>query len=217
MRSLGHVAGHTSGSPIGILRQFVDRPVKGGFVHLLMGMVGAEMAASAGLRVLSLFQRKSMGGVTAIAPFLDDMAPLAKSSPDFLRDTQVFSLNSHSIKRDGMAALPILFQLLRMTRPTFFRKNHGLLLSGRLVVNVAGHALNTLPGMLGFYPRLEKSGGYSLMAFHAKSRIDLRSFIDPAYARNPRKDQQRKENEPQDFKILFHFLNFHPSSGIPEG
>ena len=43
--SIGHMAGDTTWGAFGVLSQFVDRSVQGGFIHLLVGMVRAEVAA----------------------------------------------------------------------------------------------------------------------------------------------------------------------------
>jgi hypothetical protein len=42
--------------------------------------------------------------MATIASFLDTVAALAKSGTDLLRNAEVFSLNSHSIKTNRMAA-----------------------------------------------------------------------------------------------------------------
>jgi hypothetical protein len=113
--------------------------------------------------------------MAAIAAFLDDVATLTEGRPDFLGDPEVFPLAPHPVPPDRVAALFELLQLLGMAFPAFIREDHGFLLKGSLVVNVAGHAMDALLGMLRFHPGLKKAGGYSLMTFHAKSRIHLRS------------------------------------------
>ncbi len=50
------MAGDATGSSLGILGYLVDRSVKGSFIHFLMWMIGAEVAASTRVRVSGLFQ-----------------------------------------------------------------------------------------------------------------------------------------------------------------
>ena len=113
-----------------------------------------------------------MRGVAAVTSFFDDVATLAELGANFLRNSQVFSLNSHSLKRDGMAALPEFLQFLAVAFPTFIGKNHGFLPIGRLVVGMTGDAVHPILGMLGFHPGLEEAGGSFYMAAQAVSRID---------------------------------------------
>jgi hypothetical protein len=151
--------------------------MKRGFVHLLVRMIRAEMAGSAGLRVSGLFQGKPVGGVAAITSLLDDMATLAEGGADLLRNGKVFSLNPHSIKPDRMAALPELCKLLLVAFSTFFRKDHSFLFRGCLMVDVAGHTMDTLLGMFRFHPGLEKPRRDSLVTFHAKSGVHLGGLL----------------------------------------
>jgi len=117
-----------------------------------MRVIRTEVTASAGIRVSCLFQGESMGGMAAVASFLDHVAAFTESSSNFLRNTKVLSLDTHAIKADGMSALTELLQLSFMTLPTFFRENHGLLLRGSLMVDVAGHTMDIILCMLRFHP-----------------------------------------------------------------
>jgi hypothetical protein len=159
--------------------------MKGSLVHLLMRMIGTKVTTSARIRISDFFQGKLMRGMAAVTLFLDDVAALAESRADFLGNRKVFSMGAHSIPRDRVATLAKFPYLLGMTLPTFFRKNHGLLFRGRLVVDMAGHTMDPFLGMLRFHPGLKKARRYSLMTFHAKSRIHLGSFIGPTHARYP--------------------------------
>src|SRR3972149_6170859 len=136
MGPLRHVAGDATGNSIRILRDLIDCSVEGGIIHLLMRMIRSQMATSAGLRISCLFQGKLMRGMAAVTPFLDDMASFTEGSPNFLRNGEVFSLNSHSFKPDRMAAFPELCQFFLVAFSAFFREDHGLLLRGDLVINV---------------------------------------------------------------------------------
>ena len=113
-----------------------------------------------------------MGGVAAVASFFDQVAAFAESGADFLRNAQVFSLNSHSLKRDGMAALPELLQLLSMAFAALIGKNHGFRPISGFVIGVTSDAVYSILGMLGFHPGLEEAGGSFYMAGHAVPRID---------------------------------------------
>ena len=90
--------------------------------------------------------------MTTVAPFLDDMTAFAESRADFLRYAEIFPLDSHSVESDRVTALSKIGQLLLVTLSAFFRKDHGLLFGGCLMIDVAGDAVNTLPCMLGFNP-----------------------------------------------------------------
>jgi hypothetical protein len=83
------------------------------------------------------------------------MAAFTEGSTDLLRNTEIFSLNSHPVEADGMAALPEICQFFFMALPTFFRKDHGLLFGSYLVIDMAGHTMDTLLRMFRFRPRLE--------------------------------------------------------------
>ncbi len=90
--------------------------------------------------------------MTAITSLLDDMASFTKGGPDFLGDGKVFSLDSHPLKPDGMAALPEFCQFLLVALPAFLGKDHGFLFGRKLMVNVTGHAMDTFFRMLRFNP-----------------------------------------------------------------
>jgi hypothetical protein len=93
-----------------------------------------------------------MGRVAAITPFFDTMTTLTEGGSDFLRNAKIFTLNAHSIKRDRMAALLEFLQLFFVALPALFRKDHRLLFRGSLMVNMTGHAMDPILGMLGFHP-----------------------------------------------------------------
>jgi len=93
-----------------------------------------------------------MGGVTTIASCLDTVAAFAEGGTDLLRNSEILSLDSHSIEADRMAAFPELPQLFGMALPAFSRKDHGLLLGGCLMVNVASDAMDPVLRMLGLHP-----------------------------------------------------------------
>src|SRR4030042_2162162 len=113
-----------------------------------------------------------MRGVAAVTSFFDDVTTLAELGADFLRNAQVFSLNSHSIKRDGMAALSELFQLLGMAFPALVGENHGFRPISGLVACGTRDAVYPFLGMLRFHPGLKKRRGSFYVAAHAYSRID---------------------------------------------
>lgn len=171
MGSSRHMAGDTAGGSFRILGQLVDDAVEGGFVHFLVGVVRAEMATAAGLWVPGLCQGKPMGGMAAVTSFLDDVATLAIGRPDFLRDAQIFPVGPHPLPAHGVAALFKLLNLLTMAFSALFRKDHGFLFRGCLMVDMTGHAVDAVLGMLRFHPGLEKPRRYSLVTFHAKSRV----------------------------------------------
>jgi len=118
-----------------------------------------------------------MGGVTTVAPFLDDMTAFAESRADFLGDPEVFPVASHAVPPDGVAAVPKLLHLFLVTLPALFGKNHRLLFGGGLVVDMTRDAMNAILGMLRFYPRLEKPGSSFLVAGDTEPRIDLGVFL----------------------------------------
>jgi len=70
-----------------------------------MGMIRAEMAASTGLWVFRLFQRKFVRGVATVASFLDDVAAFAEGGANLLRNTEVFPVDTHPIPTKGVTAL----------------------------------------------------------------------------------------------------------------
>jgi hypothetical protein len=146
--------------------------------------------------------------MATVAPFLNDMTALAKSRADFLGYAEILSLDAHAIPADRVAAFLKLFQRFGVALPAFFREDHGLLLRGHLVVHMAGHAVDALPGMLRFHPGLKKAGGYSLVTFHAKPRVHLGSFVPRTHAGYPREKKDRTEKDKtEDLKMLSHFLN----------
>src|SRR4030067_3217440 len=127
MAPFRHMAGNTTRGPIGVLSQLVNRPVKGGVIHLFVRMIRTEVANSAGIRISCLVQREPVRGVAAIAPFLDAVAAFTEGGTNFLGNNKGISLNPHSIKRDRMSTFPELLQLVFMTLSTLFGKDHGLL------------------------------------------------------------------------------------------
>jgi len=118
------MTGYAARCPVGILSQLVNRPVKGGLVHLFMRMVRTEMANSTGVWNSCFMQREPMRGVTAIAPFVDTVTALTEGGSDFLRNAKILSLNPHSSKRNRMAALLEFFQLVLVTLSALFGKDH---------------------------------------------------------------------------------------------
>ena len=78
--------------------------------------------------------------MAAVTSFLNDVAALAKSGTDLLRNAQVFPMSAHSLPTQGMPAFAKLFQLLWMTFPAFIWENHGFRFIGGLMVGVAGDA-----------------------------------------------------------------------------
>lgn len=144
-----------------------------------------------------------MRGMAAVTSLFDNVAALAKRGPDFLRDAQVFSLNAHSLKPDGMAAFPELGQLLGMAFPTLIGENHGFGPISSFVVSMTGDAVYPLLGMLGFHPGLEEAGGPFDMAAHAESRIN--SIFRFFRRRDRAGDQsQAEQDESEPFKPAFH-------------
>ena len=117
-----------------------------------------------------------MRGMAAVTFFLDHVTALAEGRADLLGDAQVFPLDSHSFESDGMSALLKLLQLFLMTLSTFLWKHKGLLLSGGLVVNVAGYTIDPVLCMFRFNPGLEKPRCHFLMTVHAEPWIHLRNF-----------------------------------------
>jgi hypothetical protein len=86
--------------------------------------------------------------MATVATFLDDVTALAESGTDLLGDAKEFSLDSHAIPTDRVAAFFKIFQRFRVAFPAFFRKDHGFLLGSRLVIGMAGHAMDSLLGVL---------------------------------------------------------------------
>jgi len=149
-----------------------------------------------------------MGSMAAVAPFLDGVTALAESGTDFLGDAEELSLGSHAIPTDRVATFLKIFQRFGVAFSTFFRKDHGFLLGGRLVVSMAGHAMDPLLGVFRLHPRLEKARRYSLVTLHAKTRVHLGSLITRANTGYPREKKDRTEKDKaEDLKIIFHFLD----------
>ena len=117
-----------------------------------------------------------MRGMAAVTFFLDHVTALAEGGADLLGNPQIFPLDSHSFESDGMAALLELFQLFFVTFSAFIWENHSLLLSGGLVVNVAGYTIDPVLCMFRFNPGLEKPRCHFLMTVHAESWIHLGNF-----------------------------------------
>ena len=147
-----------------------------------------------------------MRGMAVVTSFLDAVTALTESRADLLGDAQVFPLDSHSFESDGMSALLKLLQLFLMTLSTFLWKHKGLLLSGGLVVNVAGHAMDPIFRMFRFNPGLEKPGSHFLMAIHAEAWIHLRNL---RFWSEKRTSDERQDDdlEGDHACILFHLLN----------
>ena len=159
-----------------------------------------------------------MGGMAAVAPLLDDMTALAESASDFLRDAEKLPLGSHAVPTDRVAAFLKVFQGFGMAFPAFFRKDHGLLFSGRLVIGMAGHAVNAPRCMLGFNPGLEETGGHALVAFHAKSGVHVGCFIPGAHAGQAGGQKDRAEkNKAENLEEYFHFLNLSSPAPLRAG
>ena len=124
-----------------------------------------------------------MGGVATIAPFLDGVTSLAKGGADLLRNAEVFALNPHSVKSNGVTAHLKLLQLLGVALPAFVGKNHGLLVGGCLMIGVTGDAIDPVLCVLRFYPRLKKSRRPLLMARDTETYVDsLSRFLRRACA-----------------------------------
>jgi len=141
-----------------------------------MRVIGAKVAGTTGGRVSRLFQRKPMRGMAAVTFFLDAVTALTEGRADFLGDAQVFPLDSHPFESDGMSALLKIFKLFLVTFSAFIGENHRLLLSGGLMVNVAGHTMDAIFCVFRFNPGLEKPRRYLLMTIHAESWVHLRNF-----------------------------------------
>jgi len=147
--------------------------MKGSLIHLFMGMIRAEMAGSTGFRIFGFFQRELVRSMATVTPFLDHVATFAESSPDLLRNAQVLPLGSHSVKPDGVTALLELLELSGVTFPAFFRKDHGLLFTGCLVIGMTSYAMDPLLGVFRFDPGLEEPRRSLLVARDAKTHINL--------------------------------------------
>ena len=89
-----------------------------------------------------------MRGMATVTFILDAVTALAEGGPDFLGDGKIFPLNLHAVEPDGVTSFPKFRQLFRMASPAFFRKDHGLLLGGGLMVNVTGDAVDPVLGVL---------------------------------------------------------------------
>jgi hypothetical protein len=89
-----------------------------------------------------------MRGMATVTFILDAVTALAEGGPDFLRDGKIFPLNLHAVEPDGVTSFPEFRQLLGMAFPAFFWKDHGLLVGGCLMVDVAGDAMDPVLGVL---------------------------------------------------------------------
>jgi len=146
--------------------------------------------------------------MAAVAPFLNDMTAFTESGTDLMGDAEELSLDSHAIPADRVAAFLKIFQWFGVAFSAFFRKDHGFLFGGRLVIDMAGHAVDALPGMFRFHPGLKQAGGYSLVTFYAKPRVHLGSFVPHTHAGYPREKKDRTEKDKtEDLKMLYHFLS----------
>ena len=144
--------------------------------------------------------------MTTIALFLDAVTALAERSADLLGDAQVFPLSSHSFESDGMSTLLELFQFFFVTFSAFIGENHSLLLSGGLVIDVAGHTMDPIFCMLRFDPGLEKPGCHFLMAVHAEAWIHLRNLR--LWSEKRTSDERQDDDLEGNYAwILFHLLN----------
>jgi hypothetical protein len=61
-------------------------------------------------------------------------------------------LNPHPVKSNRMTALLELLQLLGVALPAFVGKNHGLLVGGRLMIDVTSDAIDPILCMFRFNP-----------------------------------------------------------------
>jgi len=147
--------------------------MEGGLVHFLVRVIGAQVTGAARIRIPGLPQRESMRCMTTVASLLHQVAAFTEAGTDLLGNGRVFSLDAHPLKTDGMAALSELLDLCLVTFPTFVRKDEGLLLGSRLVVDVTGDTVDPSLRVLRFRPRLEKAGRPFLMTGDAKAYVDL--------------------------------------------
>ena len=122
VRPVRHVAGDTTRRTFGILSQFVNNSVERCFVHLLMGVVWAEMTGCAGFGVSCLFQRETVRGVAAVTSFLDNMAAFAEGRPDLRGDAEIFPVDPHPVPPHGMSALLELGKFFLWHSPHFSGK-----------------------------------------------------------------------------------------------
>jgi hypothetical protein len=73
---------------------------------------------------------------------------------------------------------------------------------------MAGHTVDAIPGMLGFHPGLKETGGYSLVAFHAKSGVHLGRFVPRPHTGYPRAEKEEAQKDKKTGpEMLFHFPN----------
>jgi hypothetical protein len=93
-----------------------------------------------------------MGIMATVTFFLNDVAALTEGGADLLRNGEIFPMGAHAIPAYRVTAFPKLLYRLGMAFPAFFRKDHGLLVRSSLMVDVAGHTVDALLGMLRFYP-----------------------------------------------------------------
>jgi len=69
------------------------------------------------------------------------MTSLTEGSTNLLRDGEVFSLDSHSLKPDRVAAHSKLLQFLFVTFSAFFGEDHRFLVGSELMIDVTGHTM----------------------------------------------------------------------------
>jgi hypothetical protein len=143
--------------------------------------------------------------VAAVASLLDNMAALTEGCPDFLGDAQIFPVNPHSIPSHGMATLLKLCKFLFVALPALFREDHRFRLKCRLVVRVAGDAVNPFLRMLRFSPGLEEGGSSLLMAGDAVPDID---FLVPGFLRR----RAHGEGQAEDKKTHKTMERFHSAA-----
>jgi hypothetical protein len=86
--------------------------------------------------------------MAAVASFLDNMTAFAEGCPDFLGDAQIFPVNPHSIPSHGMATLLKLCKFLFVALPALFREDHGFCFKRRLMIRMAGDAVDSFFRML---------------------------------------------------------------------
>ena len=85
-----------------------------------------------------------MRGMAAITSFLDTMATFAERGANLLWNSEIFALDSHSIKPDGVAAFLKLLEFFLVALPTLLWKDHRLLFRGGLMIRVTRDAVDPL-------------------------------------------------------------------------
>jgi len=88
-----------------------------------------------------------MRRVATVAPPLHHVAALAKGGPNLRGDSQILSLDAHTLKADRMAPLSEFIQLGLVAFPAFIREDHRFLFRRGLVIDMAGDTIHTLLGM----------------------------------------------------------------------